>query len=81
MLARSNPTGWRRMSQRQDVQPREAGRKFVTVYIREDGIGEDAWNDTPWGDRPALWKRGADLNDRLSRLEGKMRERGIKVMD
>jgi hypothetical protein len=81
MLARSNPTGWRRMAQRQDVQPREAGRKFVTVYIREDGIGEDAWNDTPWGDRPALWKRGADLNDRLSRLEGKMRERGMKVMD
>ena len=81
MLARSNPTGWRRMAQRQDVQPREAGRKFVTVYIREDGIGEAAWDATVWSDRPTLWKRGADLNDRLSRLEGKMRERGLKVMD
>jgi hypothetical protein len=69
------------MAQRQDVQPREAGRKFVTVYIREDGIGEAAWDATVWSDRPTLWKRGADLNDRLSRLEGKMRERGLKVMD
>jgi hypothetical protein len=83
MLARRNGTGWRRMAQRQDVQPRSGGggRKFVTVYMREAGLGEAGWNDVALEDRPALWKRGADLNDRLSRVESKMRERGLKVLE
>jgi hypothetical protein len=81
ILSRSNGTGWRRMAQRQDVRPREVGRKFATVYLRVAGAGQEAWDATPWEDRPKLWARGADLNDKLSRVEGKMRERGLKVLD
>jgi hypothetical protein len=81
ILARHNSTGWRRMAQRQDTVPRSSGRKFVTVYYREDGAGEEDWAAAALEDRPALWKRGGDLNDKLSRLENKMRERGIKVME
>lgn len=81
LLARRNGTGWRRMTRRQDAQPRAAGRRFVVVYYRLDGAGEAAWTETPVADRPDLWKRGADLNDRLSRLESAVRARGMKVVE
>lgn len=81
MLARRNGSGWRRMARRQDVQPRSAGRKFVTVYYRVDGAGEGAWGKATPEERVGLWKRGSDLNDKLSRLDAKVRERGLKVLD
>lgn len=85
MLSKRNTAGWRRMARRQDVMPRGAGggggRKFATVYYRVAGVGEAAWAETSLEDRAALWKRGGDVNDRLSRLESKMRERGISVAE
>jgi hypothetical protein len=82
MLSRRNTTGWRRMARRQDVMPRGSGaRKFATVYYRVDGAGEDGWAAAPLDERAGLWKRGGDINDRLSRLESKMRERGITVAE
>ena len=81
MLARRNGSGWRRMARRQDAQPRGAGRKFVSVYYRVDGAGEAAWEAASLEERAGLWRRGADLNDKLSRIESKVRERGLKVVD
>ena len=81
MLARRNGSGWRRMARRQDAQPRNAGRKFVTVYYRVAGVGEEAWAAATLEDRVVMWRRGGDLNDKLSRLDAKVRERGLKVLD
>lgn len=81
LLARRNGTGWRRMARRQDVQPRTAGRKFVAVYYRVEGAGEAVWNAASLEDRAEMWRRGADLNDRLSRLDSKIRVRGLTVVE
>lgn len=81
LLARRNGSGWRRMARRQDTQPRNAGRKFVAVYYRVEGAGEKTWGETPLEKRPELWKRGSDLNDKISRLETQIRERGMKVVE
>jgi hypothetical protein len=53
----------------------------VAVYYRVAGIGEEAWAAATLEDRVVMWRRGGDLNDKLSRLDAKVRERGLKVLD
>jgi hypothetical protein len=80
-LSRRNGTGWRRMARRQDAQPRTAGRKFVSVFYRVDGPGEAGWTGMTLEQRAESWRRGADLSDKLSRLDAKVRERGLKIVE
>ena len=81
-LAKRNKTGWcvMRHGTRQHVQPQEPVAKRSVVYYRVDGAGEDAWVQTALGDRPALWHRGSDLNDKLTKAGAAVRDGRLGVV-
>ena len=82
ILSRPNRTGWRVMAAgaRQWLTTKEQNQRDV-VYMREAGVGEEGWHDTPCDERERLWSRGSDLNDTLSRAREVIRERGWDVHD
>lgn len=75
-LAKRNKSGWHvmRHGTRQNVQPKEPVAKRAVVYFRTAGAGEAAWENTLLEDRPALWQRGSDLNDKLTRAGEALRD-------
>lgn len=75
-LAKRNKSGWRvlRHGTRQNVQPKEPVAKRAVVYFRVNGAGEASWESTPLEDRPDLWRRGSDLNDKLTRAGEALRD-------
>lgn len=80
-IKRPNDFGWRRMRVRQVTSVSDGGkRSFETVYYREGGAGEAAWETMSWADRGEALRRANDMNDRLTRLDAALREGRIGVV-
>jgi hypothetical protein len=76
MLSRANRFGWSRIMTPQRLS--EGKDVWSMVYYR-DSVGLDAWKDADLGAREALWKRAADPNQTVSKVEAAMQARGWKV--
>ena len=80
-IKRPNDFGWRRMRVRQVTSVSDGGkRSFETVYYREGGAGEAAWETMSWAERGEALRRANDMNDRLTRLDAALREGRIGVV-
>lgn len=79
LLGRINNFGWRRRDGRCKFQPRSMGNQVSLVFYRDEPGRLEAWENASLEERAKMWSKSKDLNAKLSALQTKMQERGLRV--